>query len=53
MYGLHSLVPIEYIILVVGGNERNSIPMKNLTSRIIEFEKLQKARMQATKIARI
>jgi hypothetical protein len=40
MYGLHPLMPIEYIILVVGGDERDSTPMKVLTSRIIELEKL-------------
>jgi hypothetical protein len=40
VYGLHPLMPIEYIVLVAGGNERNSTPVRVLTSRIIELEKL-------------
>ncbi len=49
VYGLHTLMPIEYIILVVGGDERNNTPMRVLISRIIELEKLQEARMQVGK----
>jgi hypothetical protein len=45
VYGLHPLMPIEYIVIVAGGNERNSTPVRVLTSRIIELEKLQEARM--------
>ncbi len=45
VYGLHPLMPIEYIILVASGNERDNILMKVLTSTIIELEKLQEARM--------
>jgi hypothetical protein len=40
VYGLHPLMPTEYIVLVVGGDERDNTPMKILTSRIIELEKL-------------
>jgi len=40
VYGLHPLMPIEYIILVIGGDERESIPVRILTSTIIELEKL-------------
>ncbi len=40
VYGLHPLMPIEYIMLVVGGNERNNNSMKVLTNIIIELEKL-------------
>jgi hypothetical protein len=47
VYGLHPLVPIEYVEPIVGGNERSNISMKVLTSRIIELEKLQQAGMQA------
>ncbi len=43
-------MPIEYIVPVVGGNEKDSTSMKILTGRIIELEKLQEARMQAVKI---
>jgi hypothetical protein len=39
VYGLHPLMPIEYIVLVVGGDERNNILVRVLTSRIIELEK--------------
>jgi len=45
-YGLHPLMPIKYIILVAGGDERDNTLMKVLISRIIELEKLQEARMQ-------
>jgi hypothetical protein len=48
MYGLHPIMPTKYIILVVGGDERDSTPMKVLISRIIELKKLHEARMQAT-----
>ncbi len=40
MYGLHPLMPIEYIVPVVGGDERDNTPAKVLTSRIIELKKL-------------
>ncbi len=50
MYGLHPLIPIEYIISVVGGDERNNTPVRILISLIREFAKLQEAIMQATKI---
>jgi hypothetical protein len=49
VYGLHPLMPIEYIVLVVGGNQIDSISVKVLISRILELEKLQKARMQVAK----
>jgi hypothetical protein len=38
-------MPIEYIVLVVSGNERDSTPIGILTSKITELEKLQEARM--------
>jgi len=44
VYGLYPLMPTEYIIPIVGGNERNNILVKVLTSNIIELEKLQEAR---------
>ncbi len=49
MYGLHPLMPIKYIVLVVGGNEKDNTSMKVLTNRIIKLQKLQEARMQAIK----
>jgi len=45
VYGLHPLMPIEYIVLVVGGNQRDSISVRVLTSRVSKLEKLQEARM--------
>jgi hypothetical protein len=53
VYGLHPLMPIEYIVLVVCGNERDNTPVRVLTSRIIELKKLQEDRMQVGEIARI
>jgi hypothetical protein len=45
VYGLHPFMPIEYIMLVANGNERNNILVKILINRIIELEKLQEDRM--------
>jgi hypothetical protein len=41
MYGLHPLMPIEYIMPIANGNERDNTSMKVLISRIIKLEKLQ------------
>jgi hypothetical protein len=46
MYGLHLLMPIEYIIPVANGDEKDSAPMKVLISLITNLEQLQEARMQ-------
>jgi hypothetical protein len=40
VYGLHPLMPTEYIMLVASGNERDSTQVRVLTNRIIEMEKL-------------
>ncbi len=45
MYGLHPSMPIEYIIPVVGGNEKESILVIILTNKITKLEKLQETRM--------
>jgi hypothetical protein len=45
VYGLHPLMPIEYIVPVASGNERNITPVKVLTNEIIKLEKLQEIRM--------
>ncbi len=34
VYGLHPLIPIEYIVPIVGGNEINNTPMRVLTNII-------------------
>jgi hypothetical protein len=38
-------MPIEYIIPIVGGNERNNTLMRILISKITNLEKLQEAKM--------
>ncbi len=43
-------MPIKYIVLVVGGNERDNTPMKVLINKITEQEKLQEVKMWATEI---
>jgi hypothetical protein len=43
VYGLHPLMPTKYIVPIASGNERDSIPVKVLTSKIKELEKLQRA----------
>jgi hypothetical protein len=46
MHGLHPLMPIEYIVLIAGGNERDNTSMKVLNNKIIELKKLQEDKMQ-------
>jgi hypothetical protein len=45
VYGLHPLMPTEYIVPIAGGDEKNNTLMRVLTSRIIELKKLQEAKM--------
>jgi hypothetical protein len=40
VYGLHPLMPIEYILSIVIGNEKDNTLARVLTSRIIELGKL-------------
>jgi hypothetical protein len=40
VYGLHPLKPIEYIIPIIGGDERDNILMRVLINRITELETL-------------
>jgi hypothetical protein len=40
MYALHPLMPIEYIVLIISGNERQNTLVKVLTNKIIKLEKL-------------
>jgi hypothetical protein len=40
VYELHPLMPIEYIVPIVGGNQREGTSMKVLISRISKLEKL-------------
>jgi hypothetical protein len=45
VYRLHPLMPIEYIVVNVGGNEKNSILVRVLTSKIKNVEKLHEPKM--------
>jgi hypothetical protein len=38
-------MPIEYIMPIIGGSQKNSVLMRVLTSRVSKLEKLQEARM--------
>ncbi len=40
VYRLHPLMPIEYIVPLASGNERENTSMKVLISKIRELEKL-------------
>jgi hypothetical protein len=40
VYGLHPLMPIEYIVPVVGGDEKDSSLLRVLNCAIIELKKL-------------
>ncbi len=53
MHGLCPLMPIEYIVLVVSGNERDNTLVRILTSKITELEKLQETRMHVINTTRI
>jgi hypothetical protein len=45
VYGLHPLMPIEYIVPIASGDERDNTLMKVLTSRITKLKKLEEAKM--------
>jgi hypothetical protein len=40
VYGLHPLMPIEYVLSAISGDHRDGKPTKLLTTRIIKLEKL-------------
>jgi hypothetical protein len=40
VWGLRPLMPIKYIVIIVGGNEKDSYLVRVLTNRIMELEKL-------------
>jgi hypothetical protein len=45
VYGLHPLMPIKYIVLVVGVHHKDNTLMKVLTNRVSDLRKLQKVKM--------
>ncbi len=42
VYGLHLLIPVEYIPLVIGNDHIKGNLVRVLTSRVLELEKLEK-----------
>jgi hypothetical protein len=46
MYGLHPLMPMEYIVPIAGGNKRDNTLVRVLTNRVSKLEKLQEVKMQ-------
>jgi hypothetical protein len=40
VWRLCPLMPIKYIVIVIGGNEKDNYSVKVLTNRIMELEKL-------------
>ncbi len=46
MYGLHPLMPIEYIVPIVGGEQKDNTSIRVLISRVSKLKKLQVVRMQ-------
>jgi hypothetical protein len=46
VYGLHPLMPIEYILLIIGSNHRERNHVKVLTTKVLELKKLQENRLQ-------
>jgi hypothetical protein len=47
VYGLHPLMPIEYVLSTISGDQRNIKPTRVLTTIIIELEKLQEIKLEA------
>jgi hypothetical protein len=46
VYGLHPLMPIEYIVPIVGGEQKDNTSIRVLISRVSKLKKLQVVRMQ-------
>jgi hypothetical protein len=40
VYGLHPIMPTNYIVPIAGGDERDNTPVKVLISRITKLKKL-------------
>ncbi len=49
VYGLHPSMPIEYILLVVSGDQKDNASVKILINKVLKLEKLQEAKMQVVK----
>jgi hypothetical protein len=46
VYNLHPLMPIEYVMLAISGEQRDAKPTKVLTTIITTLEKLQDNRLE-------
>ncbi len=46
VYGLHPLMLIEYFLLAINGDHRDSKPTRVLIARIIKLDKLQENRLE-------
>jgi len=47
VYGLHPLMPIEYVLPTITGNHIDVEPTRVLTTRITKLEKLQEKKIEA------
>jgi hypothetical protein len=45
VYRLHPLMPRKYIMIVVGGDQKDNTSMKILINKVFELEKLHEAGM--------
>ncbi len=46
IYGLHPLMPIEYVMLAISGDHKDVEPTKVLTTRITKLEKLEENKLE-------
>jgi len=46
VYGLHLLMPIKYIVLVIGSDHKEWNLVKVLTSKVLELKRLQEDKLQ-------
>jgi hypothetical protein len=46
VYGLHLLMPKEYILPIINSNHIEENPMRLLTNRVSKLEKLQEDKLQ-------
>ncbi len=46
VYGLHTLMPTKYVLLVINGDHKDAKPTKVLIARIIKLEKLHENRLE-------
>jgi len=47
VYGLHLLMPIEYVLRAISGDHIDAKPTKVLIARVMELEKLQDNKLEA------